>query len=137
MQFAAAARVAVTGSPRAGKTELSEALAAVLGVVARHTDELLLRVPKLAWGEDSLEVMAWFDANGPWLIEGVTVERALRKWLDTHSEGKPCDVVVYRAEPVIELTKGQEALRKGIATRWAQTLPRLEARGIAIHDGVE
>jgi hypothetical protein len=128
-RFAPGDRVVLTGSPRAGKTELSASFAAELGVIAQHTDVL---VGKLAWGEDSIEVATWFDAEGPYVIEGVTAERALRKWLDGHDDGKPCDVVVMLAAPVVELTKGQETLRKGIATRWAATRPRLEARGVEI-----
>jgi hypothetical protein len=122
-------RICVTGCPRAGKTTIAETLAAGTGAPPRHTDEL---IGKFAWGEDSVEVARWFDEPGPWVIEGCTVERALRKWMTTHPEGKPCDVVVFIAEPVQELTKGQESLRKGIATRWPEIRAGLEARGVEI-----
>jgi len=124
-------RIVITGSPRAGKSVLAAALGAALSVEPRHTDEL---VGKLAWGEDSIEVARWFDAPGPWCIEGVTTVRALRKWLAAHAgdNEKPCDLVVYRAEPLEVLSKGQESMRKGCATIWAGITGALEARGVEI-----
>lgn len=123
-------RICVTGTPKGGKSTAAEPLAADLGVTARHTDEL---IDSHKWGEDSIEVASWFDAPGPWVIEGVTVARALRKWFAAHpGDAKPCDVVVLLEHPVQQLTKGQETMRKGIATVWAEVRPQLEARGVEI-----
>lgn len=128
----ATTRVVLTGSPRAGKTTASEAIAAELGVVARHTDSL---IDSHKWGEDSIEVATWFDAPGPWVVEGVTCVRALRKWLAAHPHGKPCDVVQLHQRPHVELSKGQESMRKGIVTIWAGLLPELLLRGVEVRIG--
>lgn len=127
-----APRVVITGCPRAGKTTASEAIATELGVMARHTDAL---IETHKWGEDSIEVATWFDAPGPWVIEGVTCGRALRKWLASHPDGKPCDVVHVLSEPRFALTKGQETMRKGTATIWAGIIGELAARGVEIRNG--
>lgn len=123
-----ATRIVLTGSPRAGKTDRANAMGAEIGIEARHTD---VTIP-LGWHEASDEVATWFDAPGPWIIEGVCSPRALRKWLAAHPDGKPCDVVLLLEQPVIELSKGQESMRKGTATIFAGIRAELEARGVEI-----
>jgi adenylate kinase family enzyme len=116
-------RIAIAGGPRCGKTTL----AAKLGD-ARHTDDVM----SLGWSEASAEVAAWFDAAGPWIIEGVAVPRALRKWLASHPEGKPVDVVYWLGEPFVDLTKGQSAMDKGCSKVWREIEEELRSRGVAI-----
>jgi hypothetical protein len=130
-------RIVITGSPRAGKTSLSETLGRELGLAPRHTDETMALFPDLLpserWSAQSAEVATWFGAPGRWIIEGVVVPRALRKWLKVHpAPEKPCDAALFLERPAQELSKGQETMRKGIATVWGEIRAELEARGVVI-----
>jgi hypothetical protein len=130
-------RILITGSPKAGKTNFSELLGRELGCAPRHTDETMALFPDLPpserWSAQSLEVANWFDAPGPWIVEGVVIPRALRKWLKAHpAPEKPCDAVLFLERPAQELSKGQETMRKGIATVWGEIRAELEARGVVI-----
>jgi hypothetical protein len=127
-------RIAITGGPRTGKTTLARTFAAPLHVscdsafddescscgALRHTDDLIEQMKHLgkdAWSAASAEVANWLDAPGPWIIEGVAVSRALRKWRDAHpGEPPPVDRVIMLTEPFETLSKGQAAMAKGVAT---------------------
>lgn len=115
-------RLLITGGPRTGKTTLG-------GKNARHTDDL---IGHLDWSEASAEVAKWFDAAGPWTIEGVAIPRALRKWLESHPEGKPADKIIFLNDPKVELIKGQAAMTKGLLTVWHAIKSDLIARGVEI-----
>lgn len=122
------ARVAIAGGPRCGKTTLASAL----GVApVRHTDDLISK----GWSEASAEAATWFDETGPWIIEGVAVPRALRKWLAAHPDGKPCDIVYWLDTPHTELTKGQRGMLRGCETVWREIVGELERRGVEIRSG--
>jgi molybdopterin-guanine dinucleotide biosynthesis protein len=97
-------RVAITGSPRAGKTTLAIRVADEMRARGtepnvRHTDSLISKLQHLgrdAWSAASAEVATWFDAAGPWIVEGVSVSRALRKWHANHpGERPPVDRVIH------------------------------------------
>lgn len=112
-------RIAITGGPRTGKTTLGDKLAREVveahpshtGVI-RHTDDL---IGKLEWSDASAEVAHWMDEPGPWIIEGVAVSRALRKWRDNHpGEPPPVDRVIYLSEPHEDTTPHQHAMAKGV-----------------------
>lgn len=118
-------RICITGGPRTGKTTLAKQLAmkvlraaaesgTVLGTsYLRHTDNLI----HLGWSEASAAAAEWLDAPGPWIIEGVAVSRALRKWRDQHpDEPPPVDRVIFLSEPYERLTPGQLAMAKGVRT---------------------
>lgn len=146
-------RICIAGGPRTGKTTLAGKIAAdivtmecdscgwpaaehgcatpILGRViapVRHTDDLI----HLGWSEASAAAALWFDEPGPWIVEGVAVPRALRKWLASHPAGKPCDVVYWLEDPHEELTPGQAAMTKGCATVWEEVADELHARGVEI-----
>lgn len=132
-------RICAAGGPKTGKTWLAEKLfehrdwphdvpdCDGCGVL-RHTDDLI----HLGWSEASAAAALWFDEPGPWIIEGVAVPRALRKWLAAHPEGKPCDVVYWLEDPHEELTRAQAAMAKGCATVWCEIEDELRARGVEI-----
>jgi len=126
--------ICVTGGPRTGKTTFAERVEQRTGIPARHSDTL---IQDLAWSDASAEVAKWFDEPGPWLIEGVAVVRALRKWLLAHPEGKPCDRVLFLVDPVVEQTPGQKAMAKGCATIWGGIVAELRARGVVVSVGFE
>lgn len=112
-------RIAITGGPRTGKTTLGDILRVEemesgrrLAVPLRHTDDL---IGKLEWSDASAEVARWMDAPGPWIIEGVAVSRALRKWREAHpGEPPPVDRVIYLSEPHVDTTPHQHAMAKGV-----------------------
>lgn len=116
-------RLLIAGVPGSGKTTLA-------GEGAIHTDDYI----ELGWSEASLAVSCLFDAIGPWVIEGVTVPRALRKWLVQHEDGKPCDKVIFLNEPWEELSKGQASMAKGCRTVWLQVVGELRERGVEIEE---
>lgn len=121
----APSRIIIAGGPRSGKTTL----AATYPGLVLHTDSLIW---ELDWSAASAEAAAWFDVPRPWVIEGVAAVRALRKWLAAHASGQPADLVLWLGTPRMALTRGQEMMAKGCETVWAEVLPLLRARGVAV-----
>lgn len=122
-------RIAIAGGPRTGKTTLAAFLAPLHGITARSTDELVGEVP---YADAAKQVAGWLDSLSPYVIEGVTVVRALRAWLRAHEKGAPCDVVYWSDTPKTEQTPGQATMAKGCATVWAQIEAELRARGVVV-----
>lgn len=107
-------RICITGGPKTGKTTMANRMS--LGATAdiRHTDDL---IASHDWSAASLEVSTWLDAPGPWIIEGVAVSRALRKWRDAHpGEPPPVDRVIYMEQTYVRLNDGQDRMAKGVET---------------------
>lgn len=126
-------RILIAGHPRAGKTTLAKRLAAGLEHVSlRHTDDLIQR----GWSGASDGVARWISGiDAPFVIEGVAVPRALRKWLAANPGRKPCDVVYYLNRPFGELTSGQRSMAKGCDTVWEEIMPELAYRDVRIVQG--
>jgi hypothetical protein len=122
MKRARLLRVVIAGGPRTGKTTL----AASLDVPVLHTDDLI----SLGWVAAGAAVAKWLDQPGPWVIEGVTAPRALRRWLKRNPAGAPCDLIAFLARPAIPRTRGQEAMAKGCAKIFAEIAPVLAVRGV-------
>ena len=120
-------RIAIAGGPKTGKTSLAVEMRCA-GANVSHSDTLL----ELPWSEQSLVVSRWFNHEAPWVVEGVTVVRALRKWLERNPEGKPCDRVIYLREPRILLSTGQERMSKACWTVWREIRRELERRGVVL-----
>jgi adenylate kinase family enzyme len=120
-------RICIIGGPRAGKTTYAMSLSAD----ARHTDDL---IGKLDWHQASEEISKWFDAPEDWIIEGVAVPRALRKWLKAHEEDneKPCDRIIVLDGSFLELTPGQERMAKGVQTVFDEISDELIRRGVCM-----
>jgi dephospho-CoA kinase len=105
-------RIAIIGWPGTGKTTLGKQLAEQLGVPYRSTDE----VKDLGWSESSLEVSKWFDQPN-WVIEGVALPRALRKWsANNPGQPPPVDKIIHLKTQYRELEKGAISMGKGIDT---------------------
>lgn len=137
-------RICITGGPKTGKTTLAEQLACDRDVqwwkqhpstllppeLVRHTDDLI----HLGWSEASQHVAdEWLTQTGPWIIEGVAVVRALRKWREVHpGEAPPVDRVIRLITPHVTLVKGQAAMAKGEETVWVEVEPWLLEHGVAI-----
>lgn len=129
-------RICITGGPKTGKTTLANklSLAGAAGLGAErdpvhHTDDTI----PLGWSNDSAEVAKWFDEPGPWIIEGVAVSRALRKWRERHpGEPPPVDRVIRLTVPRVALSKGQAAMAKGEETVWQEIVDWLGDQGVKI-----
>jgi len=126
-------RLLIAGVPRSGKTTLAalradEASRAGAPLEVRHTDDLIGRFD---WSGASAEVATWFGRSGDWIVEGVAVGRALRKWFAARQDA-PCDVVVWMPRPRFALSSGQLTMAKGCLTVWAEVEPELRRRGVAI-----
>jgi len=109
-------RLLITGWPKTGKTTLSRSLGG-----GRSTDST-----GLSWSDASAEVAKWFDQPGPWIIEGVAVPRAVRKWL-ANNPGKqlPVDKIVYLKKLYVPPTNGQMAMGKGLDAVLREIEPKL------------
>ena len=121
-------RIAIIGAPRAGKTTFALKLAAELGVQVRHSDDLIGTHDWSAASEHIATV--WLPEPGPWIVEGVAVVRALRKWLESNPTGSPCDKIIVLETPRVALSPRQAGMAKACATildgiRWP-----LLARGV-------
>lgn len=117
-------RVVIAGSPRAGKTTLSNTFK---GTVL-HTDDLIGRYE---WSAASEEVARWFDRPYD-VIEGVAAVRALRKWLDSHPVGRPCDQLIWLTRPFVALTPGQATMAKGCDSVFQEIRQELHRRSVRI-----
>jgi hypothetical protein len=95
----------------------------------RSTDELI----DLGWSEASQAASEWFDEDGPMVVEGVAIPRALRKWLERNpGDSKPVDKVVLLTAPHEDLSRGQQSMTKGLHTVWDKIEPELRRRGVEI-----
>lgn len=122
-------RILIAGGPKAGKTTLANGLAAQGGVTLLHTDDL---IDTHDWSSASDEVASWMSREGPWVIEGVAVPRALRKWLQANPEGMPCELALWLSEPKERLTLRQSAMAKGCLTVWREVEQELRRRGVEL-----
>lgn len=117
-------RTAIIGPPRSGKTTMALAD----GRPVYHTDDTIEK----GWSEASAEVATWFDRPGPWIVEGVAVARALRKWLTANTEGMPCEEMLITSEVYEALSSGQAAMAKGIVTVLNEVIGPLTDRGVSV-----
>lgn len=118
-------RILVAGVPRAGKTTLAARLGHEHRIPVLHTDDHR----SLGWSESSAAVAAQMRQPGPWIIEGVAVPRAIRKWL-IMNDGKPADVIYWLGRERLALSRGQTSMARGCGTVWSQILPELTERGV-------
>ena len=120
-------RLIVIGSPRTGKTTYCNRFPQH---IVRHTDDTM----HMKWSDASAEVASWFDAPGPWVIEGVSTARALRKWLAAHPDGKPCDEIILMRTRYSATKPGHESMSKGVWTVFDDLEQELANRGVAIKE---
>jgi dephospho-CoA kinase len=122
-------RILIIGGPRTGKTTLAEKLHEETGAPIRHMDDLIATHD---WSGVSEAASRWFNDPGPWIIEGASGARALRKWLAANPAGKPCDILYLLTEPRVDLIKGQAAMAKGCETVWNEIAEDIFARGVEL-----
>jgi hypothetical protein len=87
----------------------------------------------LGFGSESTQwaLDNWLSLPGPYVIEGHSSARLLRKWLAQHGgddDSFPCDrVLVLTNEPWVDLLPGQRSLNKGVMTTWRSIADYFEA----------
>lgn len=106
-------RIAIIGWPGTGKTTLGKQLAEDLGLQYSSTDEAM----HLGWSQASEEVAKWLDRRS-YIIEGVALPRAFRKWRANHpGEAAPVDRLVHLSTVYRDpLKPGEISMGKGIDT---------------------
>ena len=113
----------ICGVPHSGKTTLANYLSSDV----KHTDDCM----HLGWSEQSDEVSRWLDGTAD--IEGVTLPRALRKWLDRNNTGIPAKSILFLGSPIPRYSlKGQQSMADNCWTVFLEILPQLVARGSTI-----
>lgn len=122
-------RAVITGVPGAGKTLLSAEAEAAMGVECWHTDDHAMR-----WDWRQLESLACerLHADGPWLLEGHHMVRALRAWLAENPTGAPCDLLVWMPFGPANATPSAQRVGAGAVTVMAQIGDELIRRGVRV-----
>lgn len=65
----------------------------------------------------------WLNNRGPWVLEGVAVVRALRKWHDDNPTGAPpCDRLIRLTQPKMQLTPRQAGMADADDRRFDELL---------------
>lgn len=121
-------KIAIAGVPRAGKTTRARRIA--LGIGELRSTDALKDVGD--WSKESEIAAAMFDEPSSFVMEGMVVPRALRKWLAAHPEGRPVDELIWMGKPAVETTKDQDAMGKGALTVLREILPELQKRGVKV-----
>src|SRR5262245_7253038 len=105
-------KMVITGPPKSGKSTLAALLSKITGTHVLHTDDMAF----MEWSEASAAVSAWFDQGPDWIIEGVTVPRALRKWQGRNPDAPPpFDWYIYIKDPREFLfEQGQKTMAKQV-----------------------
>lgn len=132
-----ARRVIVVGGPHTGKSTLSERLQRELGIATLHCshdlEDLFPATNKESWSQQSDHASKWFDEGGDWIIEGVQMARALRKWLKANP-AKPLDAdILLLDKPYGSLLQGQQSMQKGVHTVFQEIQRDLIKRGARVH----
>lgn len=143
-------RLGIIGGPGCGKSTLARAEAKRLGVspiLCTDTLAQSLGTGRIVSQDGVLFAPAQFDKDwsglsrfvadnwltkpGPWIIEGVALPRALRKWRERYPhEAPPVDRVIWCTEPLMDLSDGQHAMLSGhdtIANGLLEEWPELMA----------
>lgn len=123
--------IAIIGGPRTGKTTLATAMVAYRGLALISTD----RYAGMGWSQASAhaarEALRMEALGVAFVMEGTATVRALRKLLPV-TDRAPVGTVVVQCTAYADLSKGQAAMAKGVATIWRQVRPALEVRGAKI-----
>ena len=136
-------RILIAGGPKTGKTTLSYNILrnySKSAVRTLHTDDLMLMKD---WSAESQKASEWMDEPGPWIIEGVVVPRAVRKWLARNpirealagtpaGSLRPCERAIWLSTAHQSLSAGQVVMAKGCLKVWNEIEQELKRRGVEI-----
>jgi adenylate kinase family enzyme len=120
-------RIAIVGSPRAGKTTLALAMGRETGWLVLHTDDWM----GSGWSAVSERAALVLGDARDLVIEGVAVVRGLRKALAA-APGPPVERCIVLERPRVELTRGQRAMQRGCARILQDIEPELVRRGVLV-----
>jgi len=141
MATASPERHILVGGPRSGKSTFARALrecgvptfCADPASTVKQPEEGVTYLPDAfaapgMWSEATDLIAAeWLSMPGPWLIEGVAMARALRKWLRTAPPGElPCERVIYFDRPLVAQSEGQRRMGVAVRTVFDQISGRLK-----------
>jgi hypothetical protein len=124
-------RIIIIGGPQCGKSTYALKLGIPVfcgdprSLVKRPVDGVTYLPEHLEWSAGSDYIANnWFNQKGPYVIEGVSVVRALRKWKKRHPvvRSMPCDKIIYfmNKHPSVDRLAGQHAMEKAVATMWGE-----------------
>lgn len=123
-------RTVIIGGPQCGKSTYASSLgvphfcADPKSLVKSPINSVTYLPEGIPWGMDSQYVIeAWMSKPGPWVIEGVGIVRALRKWLARYpAHINPADQIIYftNPHPSVQRLPGQNAMEKGIQSIWSE-----------------
>jgi hypothetical protein len=141
-EIPAAASVCIIGGPKTGKSTYSDELREKLfpgspASLVIHSDDF---IDQFDWSGVSKHLSELMESQPlPWIMEGVAVVRALRKWLvGAEAQGlkgsmtRPCDVILVMNDPLTNLTSGQNSMRKSCDTVWWEIEARLQSRAVTV-----
>lgn len=120
-------RIAIIGSPRAGKTTLAYELSRSSGLPILHCDELI----GLGWSGASDEMAKLLTCSPNVIAEGMGVVRALRKMLEA-SVAPPVERCIVLERQRVPLSRGQLAMQAGAATILRSIEQELLRRGVVV-----
>ena len=133
-------RICIIGGPKTGKSTLARQLGTELGTTVKCTDpksmggdaDDRLDLPQCErWSAISEDVSHWLDEPGPWIIEGVALVRALRKWRARNpGQPPPCDRLLVLSLKRARTTPQQDAMSKGVHTVFRELV-------VWLHDVIE
>jgi hypothetical protein len=131
-------RTGIVGGPLTGKSQLASAMADgttkhyctdPVDKVRRWTANTIYVPAGLAEDEGDLHVMGWLRMEGPLVLEGCMLARALRTFhVSQHASDVPLDRVIWLSRSYGELTSRQLALTKAVATVMKQLAPWLGSK---------
>jgi hypothetical protein len=122
-------KICISGPPRSGKSILSDKMGKNLSIPVFHCDDL---ISTHSWSEASDFIASDWMNRDSFIIEGVQVARALRKWLIACPNEKPCDTLYILNTPFIKLTPKQESMNKGIISVTNEILSDIRTRAVRI-----
>jgi adenylate kinase family enzyme len=109
-------KILIIGGPRTGKSTLASERSEAEGLPIHHLDDLSDR----GWSEQSDQIAEELSHDGPWIKEGVSGVRGLRKWLQRNPGKVPDFEIIHLTEPRAEQSVGQAAMQKGHNKIWGE-----------------
>jgi hypothetical protein len=129
-------KLAIIGGPFSGKSTLAQSYGVKVfctdpvSLVREKIDGVTYLPEGLEWEAQSHYICEhWLSMPGDWVIEGVGVVRALRKWINYYDSVPPCYQLIYikgHHPKATGLTSGHVAMSKSIESIWNEISPVYE-----------
>ena len=116
-------KIVIWGPPKSGKSTVhGPYFSDLYAIPLYHTDDTIL----FGWQGASDVVARWLHEKDQFVIEGVAVPRAIRKYIEKYGEAPDLDLIVVAGHGPNVLSDHQERLAKGITTVAREIEPYLE-----------